>query len=546
MKRLLPALIALFLTATLTGCIEIKQEMVLNPDGSGKVILESVFSTGAPLFMEENSPDLETRMKKAVAKEMEKAEGVDAWKDVRYTMLPDGRMKLNATAYFKSANKLKLYLQGFKGPLNTPRFETTPQGLPLMKFIPGGDKAKKKNNRPDINTLKGQALKDRLLLERADYQNLRPLLRTMFQDMKMSTVVRFPAPIKSTVIMKKTAPNVSSLSMEGEHMFKVLEKTMNDDKYLGVVLGQGFNMAEGPQGEDLLTELLFGQPGDPQVILQGAGKPQFDYEKEAAAARQQTAELLKKLNVAEKAKEVSLAPAAAGGLASAEVAGVRRVFKADTPNSISPFGQGEGLTLAVWVKFPGSVLKAQKAVFEKAVADNGDDLLPESEWQREASFLYLSVDKSATLVEIPLRAPGPKVKSISHILAKVIYQTGVKTTPTNLGFGKLAEGEKGKVLGAVLEKVTPKEEGKVEVELKLASNMARIKEVRFLNGQGELIKVSATGNSSWDENTTFYFQIDAGGLPENGSIVADIYDDLKSIEAPFSLRDLDLNGLPLK
>ncbi len=117
---------ALFLAA----CIDVDETYTLNPDGSGKVSFTLVYKPMNPF---EKEKDPARQLKKAVQEEMDKAQGVDAWKDISYERLEDGRFKIQATAYFKDLTQLKLHKGGAKMP---PLTATIDQGVLKIQIQP--------------------------------------------------------------------------------------------------------------------------------------------------------------------------------------------------------------------------------------------------------------------------------------------------------------------------------------------------------------------------------------------------------------------------
>ena len=54
-----------------------------------------------------------------------------------------------------------------------------------------------------------------------------------------------------------------------------------------------------------------------------------------------------------------------------------------------------------------------KSGLDTAIADDGSDLLQDSEWKRRFSFPQLSTDKAAVVLEAELKVPGPGVKGLN-------------------------------------------------------------------------------------------------------------------------------------
>jgi hypothetical protein len=102
-RTALPFVASLCLAAA--GCIDLEQEITLNPDGSGKVAVRWV---AAPMELG-TAKGPEARAKDLLKDEVTKCEGVDTWKDVSCTARNDGKFEFRGTAYFKDFAQLKLH-----------------------------------------------------------------------------------------------------------------------------------------------------------------------------------------------------------------------------------------------------------------------------------------------------------------------------------------------------------------------------------------------------------------------------------------------------
>ena len=75
----------------LCGCLQTTDEFYINPDGSGKVIHEALLTPvdiGSGLSM---TP--EEKLNNIVQDELERARGVDAWKDISYDETQDADIR---------------------------------------------------------------------------------------------------------------------------------------------------------------------------------------------------------------------------------------------------------------------------------------------------------------------------------------------------------------------------------------------------------------------------------------------------------------------
>ena len=89
----------------LASCYETKQEITLNPDGTGKMRLESSFQN-VNLGNQDDSP--EEALQAAVGRIVNDSKGVDVWDDVSFKQLDDGRMHFAGTAYFKKIEAVEI------------------------------------------------------------------------------------------------------------------------------------------------------------------------------------------------------------------------------------------------------------------------------------------------------------------------------------------------------------------------------------------------------------------------------------------------------
>lgn len=110
-----------FFLATLLGglssCQQVKQEIYLNPDGSGKVVLQAVekkSSMDMGMGGQSANGDANSRYQELLSaarktrKIIEDSKGVEAWKDVSYSVDSAGSYTFSGTAYFPNIEKLEL------------------------------------------------------------------------------------------------------------------------------------------------------------------------------------------------------------------------------------------------------------------------------------------------------------------------------------------------------------------------------------------------------------------------------------------------------
>src|SRR5262245_50492921 len=166
MKRFAPALV---LVLAALGCIEREEEYTINPDGSGKVKVSWV-SAPSDFFMARGGDDADEMVKKVIGAQLSRAQGIDCWKDVTYSLRDDGKIAFRGTAYFKELGAVNLY-----GPDRNPlalsfSLDKNDKGnlVLAVKEISGGDD---KGAKPSDDEVKKEMKKLRM-----KYQMVRPAI----------------------------------------------------------------------------------------------------------------------------------------------------------------------------------------------------------------------------------------------------------------------------------------------------------------------------------------------------------------------------------
>ncbi len=534
--RILSAAAVLALALAAAGCLDLDQEFTLNPDGSGKVVLRSVAPpVSFDLTGKDTSP--EKTMQKAVREELEKSEGVDAWKDVSASLRDDGKIEFKATAYFKDISKLKLKSGGMM-TLSVTRDASGAWVLQAVAEKKAAEKAAPAEKPGE------DAIKARIKEERAKYQQMKPLMESFLKDLRCHSKFNLPGTAAETNNFKKLSATSVDFTFEGKALLKVMDELVMDDSLLRKQIEAGKSL-DDPPDEDFMAEKLFGQKGPIRTVVKGPLKAAFDYEKEAAPARAQTAEILKKFGAPPPPAVID--PAKGGGLKSVRVAGIQFIHFADSEREIGPMnGQDEGVTLTLVAELPGAVLSVKGGKLMKASADTGEDLLPKGDFSRDIHFPRLSKDKAAVTFDVRLILPPPKARGIKEVSGTLTYAVGGKTKEVDLGIGAFKTGTKGKELGAEIEKIEdhPFDKGKQMLSLKIEAPQESIQSVTFFDESGKKVEVESAGWSGFNEQVTYQYSLKA--VPAKGKVVATVYEDRKSFEVPFRVADLDLLGRPLK
>lgn len=280
--------IILIMIVFLTGCFEVKQDITVNPDGSGKILLEAITDKSPVSLSGSEKSDAESELREMAKKIIQDSTGVDAWKDVRYSQTADGRMSFQGTAYFRDLSKVDI-----------PNFGT---GFALTKekkalIIEMQEKKGKsglQTARP-VEKLTEEEITKKIAETREQWQKMKPLMSVMLASLKKDSTIHLPGKIKEVNNFKKDSENTVSLKLEGSKILAVLDSQMTDESWLRQEAISGGLQQEGgmPSIDESLSEKLFGQKGSVRVKVQvDPKKPLFDYRSEVAAAEMPYQQLL--------------------------------------------------------------------------------------------------------------------------------------------------------------------------------------------------------------------------------------------------------------
>jgi hypothetical protein len=217
---------------------------------------------------------------------------------------------------------------------------------------------------------------------------------------------------------------------------------------------------------------------------------------------------------------------------------------ADDERGLHPFDSSEpSFSLSVIAELSGAALAAKEGKITKAVADTGENILPQTDFAREVHFPRLSGDRKAIVFDVKLNLPGPEAAGIKEVTGWIRYMAADKTREVNLGVAEFQTGAKGKEFGAQIEKIEASASSKGRQELKLRLNLAQefVESVAFYDASGKKLDASLESYSSSGKVTTMTFQ-KKGEFPTVGKIVARVFEEPKTYDAPFTISNIDLLG----
>jgi hypothetical protein len=492
---------ALFLALSLllaltSGCFEVEDAWVLNPDGSGKVT---------------RTLTLDPRGK--AAKDwanlgIKRAKGVDAWADFKSKSLDDGRLEIQATAYFRDLNALDLKLgpQPYWGPADSTgarRIELSDQDP--AKATRGGT--------PDPGSS-------------------RRLLKTILRSYRRAKQARFKASLR----LPGAVSGASGLTEQGdawraevalEKVYQSLEPLLDDDDFL---LKRGRRRLLGPTVNAKVSG------GSLSASVTG-GKALFDYAGEAAAARAKSDRLLDEIGV----------DAVKGGrqlrIHAARVTGLTYLrSEAFAPPQLR-FMQADfrpHLRVRLRLELNGDPIATEGLELVSATTLGGVQLaLPE--FKEDHSAESSNDKKSHVDVELLCDYPPRGFRGLKEISGNLRVYISSETREVDLGLQRVAVGE------STADNAITEING-TWVTLRCATlEEAEIKAVRFVTESGKRYSIDVLSKNKRETGCELTLKVPRKfDLKRKLRVLVEIHADKALVELPFEVKGIDTTGAAKK
>ncbi len=292
------AMITMFaMVAATAGCFELKLVTTLNPDGSGKVAIESIAPSmealsgmmGAKTNSDAKPPDTTEQAKSSVRELIKNSKGVDAWSDVSYEVLEDGRIKVKGTAYFSDLAKFKVKTQNTK-----LKWAKNDQGGMTLEIIMKDEgKVQQAGEKPKLSD---EEVAEKVQQAKMQYQQMKPMMQAVLAKMKIEQTYHLPGKLDKVSGFEKIGDGAVKMSFTGQKMLGVMDKLMSDDKALALVVKAGKNPNKGGFGNDKMSEMMFGSKTLQAGVI-GNLKPLFDYKAEVEKAKAGEKGMFEKLGI---------------------------------------------------------------------------------------------------------------------------------------------------------------------------------------------------------------------------------------------------------
>ncbi len=350
--RLLRIGAAILTAVSLTSCFEVDQKVVLNPDGSGKLVMSTAMGMPGALGglgdLLGGGGDGEKKGGKGgamkgqareLAVSMLRAEGIEAWSDVRYEVNKEGKAFATVTGYFPDVSKVKVS----EGPLQAGDKGNKDEGgekgengkggkssLDIVKDAEGNwvldlseelNKAKKQGDEPKKDgapapKLSDGELEDKMAEERQKWGFTKGMMESMLGGMRVRFQLEGGGTITSAEGFVKNGENQATFEFDGKKMMKAMDEVMKDDEKLKELVKSGKSPLDDSAGGEAFLSGMGGANGKIRMVMK-PGAPAFDYkaavEKAKAGITPELAGLLADAAKPPKANPLMNIPGLTGG-----------------------------------------------------------------------------------------------------------------------------------------------------------------------------------------------------------------------------------------
>jgi hypothetical protein len=546
MQELLHQWRRVFLAATaflLASCFREERIYILNPDGSGKV----EFSVAVPLgeaIRSGSGQSPEQTAKHKLRNLLGASKGVSAFADVSWKIKSGNLLEIRGTAYFDDANKVRLKMpSGDLAPFLTRQGERIiVDCLPVPKEDGGidfGDMENKKwKNAPkqNLDDLTPEERNEVLEGARQYLLQTRPRAESL-SDMSSKVTLRLPAPAGKAVGFEAVSGNSYRTTRTGKMLLGRIDGLLADKKQLRAWVDSLASLKDDvfEEGEyETFFQIMGGVPKVLTLDFPAGAAPAFDYRKELAEARKAAPAMLERLGL----DGASALPTLdRGEFKSVRFAGLRIVGSVPA-REMRPFGEAPtGSAFAFVAELPGTVLDAKMGTIKTFVLDNGQNFGVE---HREA--VRLSADSRFVVFEIRSHfPPKPGATKIRRLEGEIVCTTARTTRTVDLGFERIATGQKGERYGAKITRYAGhhfRRNLKI-IGLELGIEKQWLKEVRFLDENGVRLRSMLLHLDRHYKGTDLTFACDEA-LSDGGTIELVVFDGPQPRRIPFLLENVPL------
>jgi hypothetical protein len=278
MKRTEYLLLLLFLLplSLVAGCIQSQASLSLNPDGSGSIKFEGLYD---PHCCRDNPTEISQTFQsfiQQIKNSLTESEGIEAWNDVDWRVLGNGKFYFKGQAFFKSINDVNIHLGNIKGNLKVSYQRNENQNCILEL--------------KSLKTEPNYTASDKRLAGR--YETFCDAVEKMIEKLRLRIVINLPSDIQKSNGFEKIDSRIVQFVIDGKQLSLLFQSVKEQGQY---ELAEKCNFQAGQYVNNELLPLWL--KGQKPLWIYFADNSEFfsNYDKQVSEAKKDYSRILEKI-----------------------------------------------------------------------------------------------------------------------------------------------------------------------------------------------------------------------------------------------------------
>jgi len=546
----------------ISGCIETEQEIFLNTDGSGKVIMDIKYS---PIIATQYSmygveaADSNAMIKEMVGQMLEN-DGILAWEGVDSGPTSEGGLFIKATAYFEDMSDISSGGSEMPfGGVGAFEIERTDDGKMVLAGVDyafeDGDANEDDKKKAELTD---KQVEFKLKQLKAQLQQSKMMMGQYMGDFRYKIKIHLPGVIEDANVFTVVDENTVMFEMEGKKIMEEFDKLLGDEAKLREMV----KSADGDMGmmggdERYMRKLMLGTDEPMRVVIVPDASMNVDYTKDIETAKANFKEMVEKFGIEYvEPIEVQIDPNDVPEVVHAEAIGAELIhksaIKANEPGlrarEIYDYDKPR-YQMNLFVDFSCPVSEIKRIKITSVVDDKGKQLVKGGGHSYPD---YFSADKTRVKFTVRLEPPGEAARSIKSVQGVITCVSSSKIEKADLGFIEL-KGDAVSTNGDVKITHIYKDDGfdpeeacsrAGQVYFEIANHGYKIHDIKLLDENGVKLKaytpcgerMPSFGNKT--RSTMEFGEV----IPEVAKIEVERTRHFAEYELPFEVENISLLG----
>lgn len=288
--KIFSSLLLMILSLFITSCLEVEQNYILNPDGSGKMTFHQRINLNELGVADSlKKMDFDKDLNQTITTLIYGIEGIDAWSDLKVAVSNDSTLiDITGTAYFQDIATL----QSKSFPVGLSR--SSKNGITTFVLKENEETAsnkglKEKSKAKKPRKLTEKQIKEEIANRKQGFGFVKSFMDMVFKNLKVTSTYKLSGEVIKSNGFTKSAKNETKFVLDGNKMMDVFNKLASDDGFWRKVVlsgpeGSGSNPFDLPGMEEKMYKSMFGSDGKPDFQAKLSSEPLFNYKQEMTAA----------------------------------------------------------------------------------------------------------------------------------------------------------------------------------------------------------------------------------------------------------------------